>query len=193
MLGVGPESVQSSATSHSPFEYVKNLRRRLNSFNRIAKSNSDRSKEEARRRYDLSNGSEDWVPFQVGDTVKYKNHYPDRSNRKFSQRFRGPYEVRDRRGVNYKVDCGNGRSRWVHHDELLPWRSRSQVQSSPATNGCRAGEGSGAEPEQRATFVGDEDAKCESDSISDEGGDAVSDAVCSEVRVSQRPPAWMRA
>lgn len=33
------------------------------------------------------NESQDWVPFRIGDRVKYKNHYATRWNRKFSRNF----------------------------------------------------------------------------------------------------------
>ena len=31
-----------------------------------------------------------------------------------------------RKGVNCRISRGKERQRWVHHDELLPWRDRDQ-------------------------------------------------------------------
>lgn len=101
---------------------MEDLHRRLEASRRVARENVERSKEDARRKYDEGCRVDGWIPFRIGEKVRYKNHYPESHNRKFSARFRGPFEVEARRGVNYKIGGGAGQSRWVHHDELRPWK-----------------------------------------------------------------------
>lgn len=53
--------------------------------------------------------------------------YADRACWKFFVRFRGPYTVNDRKGVNYRIGRLMERQRrCVHHDELLPWKDRDR-------------------------------------------------------------------
>ena len=188
---IGLRSGEYHRAPESSFGYVEHLRRKLKWLNQYARSNSVKSKEDTRRRYDASNGSADWMPFRVGDKVRYRNHYPDRLNRKFSARFRGPYWVRARKGVNYRIDGGKERARWVHHDELLPWRSRAVVQKTGSTDG-------GAREEQANGDRGVQEVGMDAGSSSDEDGGACGVAGSAEeacVRRSgrvRRAPAWMR-
>ena len=68
----------------------------------------------------MKHGVVGWKPFEPGDRVKYLNHYSDKGSGKFSRRYRGPFVVDSRRGVNYKIVGGLRGPKWVHHDELRP-------------------------------------------------------------------------
>ena len=125
-----PQFFQTTGISdHSPprsmHEFVNQLVRTLKRLNSAAKVNSDENKKSAADTYRLKLPQmSQWTPFSVGSSVKYRNRYPDRANRKFSDRYVGPFTVLARRGVNYKVSFNKGKSRWVHHDDLLPWCGR---------------------------------------------------------------------
>lgn len=193
MVGLrSARTVPGLAGPNSPFEYVKHLHQQLGSLNRVAKTNSEKSKEDAKRRYDASHDAKSWVPFQVGEKVKYRNYYPDRNYRKFSARFRGPFVIHDRRRVNYKIGGGKERLRWVHHDELLPWRDRSPDEVLLDSRGLREG---GSRPDSEEVENGGMNPESSSDS-----GDSDSDAELAETTSvlrrslrSRRPPSWMRA
>ena len=112
----------------SPFDsvsdYAKEFRRNMRLFHQMAGSSAEESKRNFAEKYNAANCRTGWSPYNVGSQVKYRNHYPYRCNRKFSARFRGPFTVKSRRGVNYQISDGHRWTRWVHHDEIFPWRGR---------------------------------------------------------------------
>lgn len=162
-------------------------------FNQMSRSNSEKSKEEARRRrYDALNGSQDSVPYRIGDRVKYKNLYLTRWNRRFSAKFRGPYEVLARKGVNYRIGGGANKSRWVHHDELSPWKASSQVLSSPDDPRSAAGS-EGRSVDVREDFFDSETSSAESDDSDGVAGPSGSgEAMVRVPRRTRQPPIRMR-
>ena len=109
------------SSRRSIHEYINQLEKNLRKVAMSAKVNSDSSKELAADKYRLKHAC-GWVPFAVGSRVKYHNRYPNRNNRKFSDRYIGPFTVEARKGVVYKIMFKDGRYRWIHHDDLLPWR-----------------------------------------------------------------------
>jgi hypothetical protein len=192
LLGVGtarqPFSLQGSI-----FEYVEDLHRRLEAFRRVARGNVERSKEDARWRYNEGCRVDGWIPFCVGEKVRYKNHYPESRNRKFSARFRGPFEVEARRGVNYKIGGGRGgQSRWVHHDELRPWRT-VQREEVAVSGDCQRVEARGSEVVEEVNGQ-DPGSDSSSDSCSEGGGVEEEEERMVEMRPqrSRRQPVWMK-
>lgn len=165
----------------SSSEFSVNLRKNVNIFNRIAKHNALQNKRMYMERYNSENCRKGWKPFSIGERVRYKNHYPDRSNRKFSPRYCGPFIIAARRGVNYQISGDGLKTRWVHHDEIFPWRDREE---SPRA---------GSDQEQPAS-VSEEQGGTFSDWDSDSDSSAESTESNVPLRRSarnRRPPAWM--
>ena len=168
VYGRHPSDLVQPSQEFSPrpslHNYVNELKSNLKRLRAFAKSNSEASKRKAADYYQLKqapNGS--WKPFQVGALVKYFNRYPDKGNRKFSDKYVGPLVVEARKGVNYKIRFGNGRYRWLHHDDLLLWKESNppHERASPV----REQDSPGQLPEPvRERFLGED-----SDS-EDEGG-----------------------
>ena len=165
-------------------DFAVDLRRNVGLFNRIARQNALQNKRVYAARYNLENCPKGWKPFSVGDRVRYRNHYPDRLNRKFSPRYCGPFVVAARRGVNYQIRGEGLKTRWVHHDEIFPWRDRRE--SSEAGSDREVTDGvTGA---QGRTFS-------EDDSDSDSSATESMGSQTVQLRRScrrRRPPPWMR-
>lgn len=185
---------RAQAYDGSSSDYVVVLRNNIERFRRVAQINTEASKREFAERYNAVNCPRHWEPFPVGERVKYKNHYPDPLNRKFSARYRGPYDVVECRGVNYKIVDERGRHRWVHHDDLLRWRDRreqpAEVQRGESLRSQGLPERSESLPE-----MNDESSSSDSSDTSDEGSDDVfggGSAGLGRSSRNRRPPVWMR-
>lgn len=121
------------------------------------------------------------------------NHYSDKGSRKFSRRYRGPFVVDSRRGVNYKILGGLRGPKWVHHDELRPWFERSVPQKAPSISG---------EPEavRRELDVGDSESSSEDEAVGEDEAMGEDEAVVEDEAVGERvsraarrrPPGWLR-
>ena len=189
---------QSLTSSRLFSDHAQELRRNIEWSVQRARKNNNEAKERFAERYNEKNNSNRWKPFRPGDKVKYVNHYPDSHNRKFSQRYRGPFIVQCRRGVNYKIVSDSQKSRWVHHDEIRRWfeRKGSLRLDAPAAPAVRR-------DAAVAVGVGDDNRQVNYDSSS---SDSDSDSVDSESVVeesvpdvsrryptrSRRPPRWWR-
>ena len=178
-----------------PFsDYADQLRKNIEVTVERARKNNIKAKENFADRYNEKNRSQRWRPFKPGDKVKYVNHYPNGSNRKFSPRYLGPFVVECRRGVNYRI-VGHSQSRplWVHHDELRPWLERRMpVESGKPSVSTQTGEGEHGED----LGSGLQDETSSSSSSSDESEDHTREqdavGVRSPVLRNRRPPVWMK-
>ena len=165
-------------------DFSVDLRKNIGLFNRIAKHNALQNKRLYAARYNPENCLKDWKPFSVGDRVRYRNHYPDRLNRKFSPKYCGPFVVAAHRGVNYQIRGEGLKTRWVHHDEIFPWRDRRDLSEVGSDR-------------ERVENVTEAQGRIFSESDSESESSA---AESTEVRPVQlrrssrrrRPPAWMR-
>ena len=166
-------------------EYTSALRRNMALCRRIARKNNDEAKLGFASRYNQLNCARGWSPFPVGQKVKYINHYPERGNRKFSARYRGPFSIARRRGVNYEIVDGTRRPKWVHHDEVRPWLEGE----TQGKKGCRAPRRS-REVSSGATGLAEAQGLLES---SEEESDQEGSVTQSErPRRRRRPPVWLR-
>ncbi|CAI2738770.1 unnamed protein product [Dicrocoelium dendriticum] len=79
--------------------------------------------------YDARYATHKWRPFNIGDQVKVRKHdhpiHRGPGASKFKERWKGPYTVVDRKGVNVKVDNGMMK-RWMNTDLVRPWHTREQ-------------------------------------------------------------------
>lgn len=202
LFGRHPSLFQSSWNRHgvraydgSSSDYAVFLQSTIERFLEMARDNAEISKREFAERYNAVNCPRRWKPFSVGDPVRYKNHYPDPLNRKFSARYRGPFKVIECRGVNYKIEDERGKPKWVHHDDLLRWRDREYL---PAVNSQGAGPVSQGSQGQDVESDGVSDVISSSSSSScDETDEELDDDLGEGVRLRRstrirRPPVWLR-
>ena len=203
-----PQFFQNSPeffTQCSLHEYVNYLSRTLKKLNAVAKVQSDESKEGAVTAYRLRMpGAGSWKPFSVGSRVRYLNRYPDRNNRKFSDRYIGPFTVLARKGVVYKVSFKGGRYKWIHHDDLLPWKdSEADCHEFPERGSSggpdeplpSAGDPEGSNVVCFSSDDEDDDCKGDEGSSPSEDGSSEEDSEQLLPRRStreRRPPAWLR-
>ena len=190
-------------------DYVDFLGRTLKKLNAVAKVHSDESKERAAGAYrSRMPGAGCWLPFSVGSRVRYRNRYPDRNNRKFSDRYIGPFTVLVRKGVVYKVSLSGRRAKWIHHDDLLPWRGGEDVPELGETRtsgeahrvlpGRGAPEGSGVVCFSSDEQEGDSDGGSESTSEESEYSTSERESRAHSVVIprhsgrERRPPVWLR-
>ena len=197
LFGRHPSLFRSSRDNHrvqaydgSSSDYVVSLHNSIDRFHNIASDNAAASKREFTEKYNATNCPRQWRPFSVGDKVKYKNYYPDRRNRKFSARYRGPFEVVACRGVNYKILDGRSRARWVHHDEILHWRDRGDPPPAARPEGVT----SPGPLVSRRLSTGTVSSGSSSGEASSDEELNVADGESSLRRSTRnrRPPAWLR-
>ena len=216
VYGRHPPQFFQTPTEFSPrrsmHDFVNQLVETMERLRATARLHSDQCKKNAANAYRSSlSQMNHWKPFPVGSLVRYRNRYPDRNNRKFSDRYVGPFTVLARRGVNYKVDFNSGKCRWVHHDDLLPWRNYESVTVSDdkSDNKFEGHQGSG--PEDRCEKGSDaNDFSTEEDSdgsgqeeTEDSGGEESSDESSGSSSVDsvpgprrsgrdRMPPRWLK-
>lgn len=194
LFGRHPLLFQSSRDGHgvqaydgSSSEYVVSLRNSIDHFHKIARHNAGASKREYTERYNAANCPRRWKPFSVGDKVKYKNYYPDRFNRKFSARYRGPFEVVACRGVNYKIVDDRLKARWVHHDEILHWRDDGKPPSTREETGSP-----GSLTSRRLSTVTISGSSSSAASSDEESGGVSGGSRLRRSTRNRRPPGWLR-
>ena len=107
-------------TYSSVHQYVEDLQKNLDFAREAARLASGRDKQAFTESYAKKHGCTAWRPYSVGSQVKYVSHYLDPHRRKFSDKYKGPFTILDRRGPNYKIHRAGVRARWVHHDEVFP-------------------------------------------------------------------------
>ena len=181
---------QQLSDFRSMHEYPEYLRKNIVLSNRIAKKNNDRAKESFARRYNEQNCARGWSPFSVGDKVKYVNHYPERHNRKFSARYRGPFVITRRRGVGYEIVDGSQRPRWIHHDEIRPWKEvrRRDAVESARSRGRSGGRGDSGPADSSRVPLDDSESSSGGESDDEVGAGA---PVVRPQR-NRRPPVWWK-
>lgn len=180
--------------------YVADLRRNLRLFRRAAEVSAKEDKQRFTQRYNVLNKSEGWTPYKVGSQVKYRDHYPDRDNRKFSARFRGPFVIKSRRGVNYEISDAKARPRWVHHDEIFPWSSDNDPPMLARGRDHGEAERSlqGFSSSSRDQALIEEDSSSEntvsesSDSSDEESAEEGNNTALRRSSRCRRPPCWLR-
>jgi transposase InsO family protein len=184
---------QESRKQQSPHEYVIQLNKNLRRLAIRAEENSKKNKKLMADRYNATNCQRGWLPYEVGIKVKYRNHYPEANNRKFSQRFRGPFVVVQRKGTSYKIQDESQRAKWVHHDELRPWKEREEDVDGCASDQRQAGISERAEPGHRTEIRVEMDSDSESE-INEDSGQPSGSPTQPPMRIlpprNRRPPEW---
>lgn len=184
---------QSLVLPRPSCDYANELLRNIQLSVQRAKKNNEEAKAKFAKRYNEKNRADRWKPFNPGDKVKYVEHYPDIRNRKFSRRYRGPFVVECRRGVNYKISGNSQRSRWVHHDEIRPWLERSGLRefgappaSTQTSDTVRLDLKDGFQDE---TSSSSNESESDSETRMEE---TVPSSPRFPTRGSRRPPGWLR-
>ena len=125
-LGVSPYEVVFGRTPRLPIEldlgitlsnpstqsgYLHSIKSVFRDIREIAKENLAK---EAEKRARLDQGTNTWQPFNEGQAVMLKRP----KVWKFGTKWRGPYEITKRLGVNYKIRHKGGKEIVVHHNNL---------------------------------------------------------------------------
>ena len=188
LLGPAGECI----TRQSLHDYVNQLEEHLNRLRSLAKSSSAVEKKKAADWYQKKHGPrEGWRPIPIGSRVKYFNRYPDRQNRKFSDRFVGPLLIEARRGVNYKVRFDNGRYRWLHHDDLFLWKESENSHSLKREGHLGEPQGPIVERGIEEEVIDDTDSDDSSSTSSVTTADPNPPVLRRSTR-NRRPPVWLR-
>ena len=94
-----------------------------------------------------------------------------------------------RKGVNYKIVGDAGRSRWVHHDDLMAWKTMQKEDGVLTGNdGGREVVGDSAVTEEVAQQVSCSETSSEGSDL--EGEEEL--AVRARPRRNRRKPFWMK-
>ena len=138
----------TNPSKHS--EYTRSFRSKIRSIREIAKANIEKARNRQRRQNDER--SKTWRPFTVGQAVWLKKP----KTWKFGPKWIGPYEIKQRMGVNYKIRSKVGKVSVVHHDNLkisqIPIGNGQVVPQTPESGDIRAVQN---EPERRNDEIGE--------------------------------------
>ena len=138
----------TNPSKHS--EYARSFRSKIRSIREIAKANIEKARNRQRRQNDER--SKTWRPFTVGQAVWLKK--PE--TWKFGPKWIGPFEIRQRMGVNYKIRSKVGKVSVVHHDNLkisqIPIGNGQVVPQTPESGDIRVVQN---EPERHNDEIGE--------------------------------------
>ena len=141
-LGLSPYEVVFGRTPRLPFElevgiplsnpathseYLHSARSVFRDVRSVARENLKQATEKRMKQSRADQKDNPWQPFRVGQPVMLKRP----KSWKFGSKWVGPFEVKSRMGVNYRIESKVGKQRVVHHDHLkhsyVPFREGEVV------------------------------------------------------------------